>query len=565
MKKMQLTAITAALGATMLSGCASIDKANKNIVEANDITAKIYKGAQDKVTSASQDPTREPLANFGKIKKNWVNPIPLKKSELFADREFLPKLFKEEVILTLPGKVSLIEIISELQRSTKNNFTISQDVYNSSNGTGSIISATGGNQTATPQDQSKNDPISRTLGTGGAIPIYVNDFVFRGTLEQALDLISSKANVGWKWNGNSIEVFRFETKSYNIASLSGNTDTRANIDIQSDDAGGGGSSSSNDKGASAKAGSGVSRTNNYNAWNEVRSYLMALLSPNGSMAVMESTGMVTVKDSPSVHLQLAKSVKDLNNVLGKQVHMDIKVYAVNISDEDNYGVNWNAVWQTAGSGLKLNLGNVAQNISNATGITAGVTSGPFTGTSLMVQALSTIGQASLLNEFSITTLNGQPTPIGNNRKIAYIESITKEKTGNTDTGTSSITVKPGAVYQGIGMNVTPRLQVGTDKLLLEYTLSLNDVEKLESFTTGEGQNSATVQLPTTTIKNILQRASLRSGQTLVLSGFKQTTSGITNSGVGSANNPIFGGTKNGKNSSQYLVITVTPYVAQDNE
>jgi type II secretory pathway component GspD/PulD (secretin) len=115
------------------------------------------------------------------------------------------------------------------------------------------------------------------------------------------------------------------------------------------------------------------------------------------------------------------------------------------------------------------------------------------------------------------------------------------------------------------MSVTPRLQQGTDKLLLEYSLSLNDVENIESFTTGTGPSAQTIQLPTTTVKNILQRASLRSGQTLVLSGFKQSTNSILKSGLGSANNQLLGGGNNGKNSSQYLVITVTPYIAQDNE
>ena len=62
-----------------------------------------------------------------------------------------------------------------------------------------------------------------------------------------------------------------------------------------------------------------------------------------------------------------------------------------------------------------------------------------------------------------------------------------------------------------------------------------------------------------------QRASLRSGQTLVLSGFKQTGAKNTNSGVGDPGNIFFGGRKIAENTEQYLVITITPYVAQNND
>lgn len=559
MENMQIKTISIAVCLAMLGGCSSIQKAENNLKADEAFSEQAFQSARVKSSPAAQDPTRALNANFGKVQKNWVNPKPLQTSELFAERSRLPSFFRDSVSLTMPGKVSLVEVLSELQRANKVTFTIGQDVYNSSTGSGRIVTAT---STATPNStaQAPAGVAASSIGTNGAIPIYVNDFVFRGTLESALDLISAKSNTSWKWNGNSIEVYRFETKSYNIAALAGTTTSSAKVGIDSDSGDGGDDSG----GAKAKSTTttGVSREATLNTWEDTRSYLMSMLSPSGSMAVMESAGIVTIKDTPAVQLSIGKAINDLNAVIGQQVFMDVNVYAVSLSDEDNYALNWNLAWQTLGQNYNLNIANSAQKIASSTAITANVVRGPFTGSSVMMQALSTLGKASVVNQFSISTLNGQPTPIGNNRKIAYIKSVSSASSSNNTQG-PTVTITPGSVTQGIGMSVTPRLQQGTDKLLLEYSLSLNDVEDIQTIATGTGQNTQTIQLPTTTIKNILQRASLRSGQTLILSGFKQTGSSLKNSGVGAAGNMLLGGGKNGKNTNQYLVITVTPYLAQD--
>ncbi|MBA4242230.1 MAG: hypothetical protein C0448_16030 [Sphingobacteriaceae bacterium] len=553
------TVVTAVSMALLASGCASMKEAERNVAETKVKSKEIFDKSQKVAPNATTKSD-----NFTKINRNWVDPTPLKQSELALKRNKLPSFFQDKVSLTLPGKVSLIEVASELQRSNKIKFIISQDVYNVSRETGRLIK--GDTQITdiipnVPQGVNPDD-----VGTNGAVPIFLSDFVVRGaTLESALDLMASKGNVAWSWNGSAIEIYRYETKTYNIAALSGQTTTNSTVAIQSDVSGGGGTGgqAANASGVSGQATSGVTRTSITTSWDDVRAYLVSMLSPSGTIAVLESAGVVTVKDTPAVQARIGKAIKELNTVIGQQIYMDVNVYSVVVSDEDNYGVNWNVVWEKMSRGIAVSLANSIPAATGATQIGVTVADGRFTGSSAMFNALSTIGQTSVVNQFSISTLNGQATPIGNNRKISFIQSITS--TPSTTVGVApAVQINPGAVYQGIGMSVTPRLQKDTDKMLLEYSLSLNDVEAIEPFTTGAGDNAQTIQLPTTTVKNILQRASLKSGQTLILSGFKQSNSNLTYSGVGSARNQALGGNRNAQNSSQYLVITVTPYVAQDN-
>ena len=123
--------------ATLLTGCASTIQAEKAIKQTNLDTENTYQGAKIKTTPAVQDETRDSKGNFAKVARNWVNPNPLPRYDLESEKAMLPPFFQDKVSLTMPGKVSLVEVLSELQRAKKIKVVINQDVYNSSIGTGS--------------------------------------------------------------------------------------------------------------------------------------------------------------------------------------------------------------------------------------------------------------------------------------------------------------------------------------------------------------------------------------------------------------------------------------------
>lgn len=528
--------------ATLLTGCASTIQAEKAIKETNIETENTYQGAKIKTTPAAQDETRDSKGNFAKVARNWVNPNPLPKYNIETEKAMLPSFFQDKVSLTMPGKVSLIEVLSELQRSKKIKFVINQDVYNSSVGTGSIVIAT----TAAAAGANKEP-----------IPVYVDDFVFRGSFEEALDLMASKANISWKWNGATIEVFRFETKNYTLSALAGKTTSSASVTMA------GSSSSSGGAGSTTSSSTnGVVRSSELTTWDDVKAYLITLTSKDGKIAVMESSGIITVKDTPMVQATVEKAIKELNDSLGKQIYMDVKIYAVTMNNADNYGLNWNLAWAQAANKYGINLTN-GSNISASSPISIGTTisSGPFAGTSATLKALSKLGKTSVVNEFTVSTLNGQTTPIGNSTRQDYVKQVKVTTTPSGSGTTTSVEVTPDAVYDGLNMSVTPKIQKDLNKILLEYSLTLNSIDDMSQTYSDSVGNKVT--LPKTSIKNILQRSALRSGQTLVLSGFKQNVSKVLNDGLGSANFQLLGGDRNASNASQYLVITVTPYVAQD--
>lgn len=558
MKNFRVKSLVTLLSVAALSGCAATRDAEKNYGDNLKISQNSVQGAEPRSSVSVADPSQDRMSNFGRVQRNWVNPVPLPRTTVDAERSRLPAVFQKQVSFTMPGRVTLVEVLSELQRANSIKVNINQDIYDSTVGEAVIVGA--GNRT----------------NTNTVAPVTVNDFVFRGSLENALDLLASKANISWKWNGSAIDLFRYETRSYNVTLLAGKTTANSEVTLESDTAenennnnnnnsgGLGVASATNNAGTSAagttssSAKQGVSRSATLDSWGDVKNYLLSLMSPQGTIAVMESTGLVTVRDTPDVQRKITSAVKELNALIGKQIYINVDVYAITKDASDDYGLDWNIAWGSLRNNVSYNTasGSAATNKINI-----GILTGPFAGSTVVAQALSKLGKTSVVNQFQITTLNGQPTPIGNNRKIPYISGIQVQQDAN---GNPIQSVTTGAVYQGISMSVIPKVQPN-GKILLEYAMNLSDFQGFTDFSTGSGNNAQTLSLPTTTLKNILQRASLRSGQALVLSGFKQSVSTINKNGVGSPSNFLFGGGSDAQQQEQYLVIMVTPFVAQDNE
>lgn len=558
MKNFRVKSLVTLLSVAALSGCAATRDAEKNYGENLKISQNSVQGAKPRSSVSVADPSQDRMSNFGRVQRNWVNPVPLPRTTVDAERSRLPAVFHKQVSFTMPGRVTLVEVLSELQRANSIKVNINQDIYDSTVGEAVIVGR--GNRT----------------NTNTVAPVTVNDFVFRGTLEDALEILASKANISWKWNGSAIDLFRYETRSYNVTLLAGKTTANSEVTLESDTAenennnnnnNGGGlgvATATNNAGNSAagttssSAKQGVSRTATLDSWGDVKNYLLSLMSPQGTIAVMESTGLVTVRDTPDVQRKINSAVKELNALIGKQIYINVDVYAITKNTSDDYGLNWNIAWGS----LRNNVSYRTASGSAATNkVNIGILTGPFAGSTVVAQALSKLGKTSVVNQFQITTLNGQPTPIGNNRKIPYISGIKVQQDAK---GNPIQSVTTGAVYQGISMSVIPKVQPN-GKILLEYAMNLSDFQWFTDFSTGSGDKAQTLRLPTTTLKNILQRASLRSGQALVLSGFKQSVSTINKNGVGSPSNFLFGGGTDAQQQEQYLVIMVTPFVAQDNE
>lgn len=176
----------------------------------------------------------------------------------------------------------------------------------------------------------------------------------------------------------------------------------------------------------------------------------------GKAALDEKSNQLMITDLKDNFEQIERVIKAFSQA-ARQVHIDIKVVQIKLTEGNQRGVNWNV----------MNVGNyfsfsslfklADQNTSGYGQIaTAGISSGSMTVDGFL-QFLSTFQNMSILTSPKIVASHGEKALIHIGDNIPYISKTTS----NTTTGTSESTV--AFLDAGIKFEVTP--YIGSDNTI----------------------------------------------------------------------------------------------------
>lgn len=391
-------------------------------------------------------------------------------------------------------------------------------------------------------------------------PFTIN---YGGTFKGALDEVASKAGMWWREDNGAVIFYRVETKVFQLPALpwvSTQTGAVGTSGAVGSGAGGATSTSSSNTGSSSNSSvTSASGSLNIDAWKAIDAGVKSVAG-DAKVAVDGSLGTVAVTGTPAEVRRVQEYVENLSRSLRQQVSLDVKVYSVNVTREDNYGLDINAVFSNVAKsyGLALNTNNIPAISSASTAAKLGmsVLTTPnqngnvsmWGGTQAVVQMLSSLGQVSLMNSQSAVTLNGQQVPLQVAKQIGYIASSSVTTTANV--GATS-TMTPGTVTVGFTGVMIPRV-VG-DRIYLGVNLTINSLMAMNTVTS----NGSTIQLPNVSSSSFQQSAALKNGDTLVLTGFRQMAGQDKRNGVGS---PYFfglGGGMDATTDKTMLAIVIT--------
>lgn len=239
---------------------------------------------------------------------------------------------------------------------------------------------------------------------------------------------------------------------------------------------------------------------------------------------------------------------------------NVKVYEVNFSDSDQTAVNWSAVYKSVsgkwGFGLSNTVAGISSEAISASGSILDTSSSPWAGSKAVVQALSEQGRVSEVRSPSVTTLNLQPAPIQIGNVQSYVASSSTTTTASVG---SSTALTPATITSGFNMMLLPKL-LDKENMLLMITLSISSKPIFKDFES----NDSKVQTTDYDTKNVAPKVRLRSGETLILTGFDENGDDASKSGVGSPSFFGLGGGRTRSTSHSALVVLVTPIVLPDN-
>ncbi len=384
---------------------------------------------------------------------------------------------------------------------------------------------------------------------------------YSGAARGLFDEVAEQTGAHWKWNParQTVEFYRYETESFRVTAVQGETETSFEL--------GGAQSSAGGDSTLRLADTEAAHKTNASVWKEVESVLAKLVSSEGVYQVTQSAGMVIVRDRPD-RMHLVRDYFDrLNTTLARQVDIEVTIYTVQVNDRDFKGVSWDALFQALiessdyfASWRTARPDVVSENASSAViRIPLSDENGVahrYANSALMLDALSTLGKASLTRTASVLTANNRAAPAKFVNRSTYLaETVpTYASGGGTSVGTGA-GLTPGSVETGLNMYFLPHVQDDGKRVLLRTMVSISSLDSMDTYSSGD----QSIQLPQVSSREFAPEAWLNSGETLVLTSFNETGSGHqTRSPFGRMWG--LGGDRTVTHGQELMVIAITPVV-----
>lgn len=468
----------------------------------------------------------------------------------------LPSIFRTTVTLNYPGRYNMRAIAEKITKATGIPVQLKPDVFMP------LSALVGGGQGgAAPAAGAISGP--GVAGMSNMADEMELNFV-DAQLKDVVNQVDSRMGVNATYTENEGLVFsRFVTRTIPVKANPGNSTLTASLGKGGTS---GGSGASN--GPTFNADGKVSMDSAFNVWTSIEGALNTIKSPPGKFIINQATGTVTITDTKEVVDTAQRYIENENSIMTRQVAVRVELLSVSATDNKEFGVNWNGVF-TKLSGLipqwNVNVISPASLNSSAVGTigmsilappTSGTTLAKFSGTDAMVNALQGYARISSSQSFAAMTLNRQPAPIAKTTQTTYLARTTPG--GNAGAGSSTLPgLEPGQVTTGFMSNILPTV-LDNDTVMLQFSIDSSELTKLDSQSTGANETLQRIQTPEVGAVQTVQRVALRSGGTLVLTGFSHEVMQYNQQGL--TKNIGLGGSYNGSKVRETYIILVTPII-----
>lgn len=350
---------------------------------------------------------------------------------------------------------------------------------------------------------------------------------YTGSVKGALDTIAAKTRYFYSVDKKVVSWSAFQTKMFDISFMPGYASYLV-----------GRGQNSNAGFGNAYLGSGEVQSDvnddqfsslqaQLSVWEDLRDGLSKLISPDGRYMISESTTTVTVRDHPDNIDAIGHYLGDLNRTLTQQVAIKVEVLEVDLNQNYNMGIDWDAIVRTFTNFRLVGAESTATTIMPTifTGGSSGLASfiiGKHDHQTF-INALDLQGKVHIVTNPQVVTMNNQMASIRITNDTSYVKSVSTTQTPDAGT-TSSIT--PGTVTDGFTLYALPKIQ--GDKVFMQISSTLSDlvaINKADNAPSGTNVKDQTtytaIQTPSLAQKRFNQRTALHSGETLIVAGYRR--------------------------------------------
>jgi type IVB pilus formation R64 PilN family outer membrane protein len=514
--------VVALCAAVLVQGCAVPSSQVEQAVGEQSLTAQ-----QLQERSAQQ---RRQESVLTRVKGNYVGGLPVE----LGHKVTLPQAF-QDVTLRFPDAPNLRVVAERITAVTRIPVSLAADAVVASAGPSTAGAAI-----------APLDPAS--VGSSGMIPMD-----FRGHLADYLDQVSARSGLGWSYFNGTIQISRQVTRTFQLAASPGSVSYGSRVSKGSSASTGstGGTGAATTGSFTGASDTGV-EAKQLSAWDAIRLTITSMLGSNGRLNLNEVTGTVVVTDTRTVVDQIGRLIEHENNLLTRQVSLQVQMLTLEINDQSQLGVDVNPIYKALSGEVRSSV------VGSLTGASAGslsfnVLSGRGAGSSVNVRALEGLGKIVGNTSTTLVTTHRVPVPLAQFATQGYLASTTASSGGASSGGAGVPGLTPGSVTTGLFISALPTI-LDSGALLLRLSVDNSTLKAIESQSTGSGQTFQQIQIPSVTGIKSDHNITLHEGQTLVLVGMSSES--IT----GQNQLGLLGGSMVNRKARQVQIISVTPRV-----
>ncbi|CAG2155434.1 type II secretion system protein GspD [Cupriavidus numazuensis] len=368
-------------------------------------------------------------------------------------------------------------------------------------------------------------------GVAAVLPLTLR---YEGSFKGFLDAVEAHFGVWSRYNDGTVTFFKTETRTFMLPSLADTSSMDGSITTSDSGSGGTAGAAGNASSAGGSTGRGGQTMKSFievKPWETLQVTAKAVAGASAEVVVDKNLGTLTVTGDPVQCDRIEQFVKSLAAMYGKQVAIDVQVYEVRVTREDNYGLNLSLAYQSSSGqpGVSFSSASTPTVSGGASPATLGATimSGPFAGSKAVVQALSSLGNVSQVVSRSGVTQNGKVLALQTATLQDYVAQAQTTLAANVG---STSSIQTGTVTYGFTSNFLPKVVDG--RILMNFDMTLSDLLPLQPFKSGGEANQSTVQLRTMPTNRFTQSITLKPGESLVLTGLRNQKATTSNNGIG---------------------------------
>lgn len=378
------------------------------------------------------------------------------------------------------------------------------------------------------------------------------------TLKELLEMATPQLGVDWEWDDPVLRISATQTRTYEFDKSSSASSGKMVLGKSSQSQVGTNGANS---GTSGNFESELKGTTNNEAdqWAEATASLRAIAGEK-NVIPNKSLSLFAVTCSKACHKEVRAFMDQANSIVTRQVHLSVMEVSVATTRTGQSGVKWNVFYEKLGLG-KQYLFNTPQSLVNQASaggiglkiIDTLVNGQPnpngYSGSEAVFQALSASSTVVDAKPYDLMALNNESTTLGNTDQQSYVASTTVVPTGTS--GNPVFSQTPGYATFGQFIQVIPTVLSG-GRVIVRFGI---DDTKLKQITPGANQGDIDKIL--LGALNFNNQAIVRSGQTLVLSGFKRKSHKLQEQGLLKGQQI---GSEAGDSEMTETVIMITPTV-----